>query len=759
MRQDGSTLVNGSSLSWRCEAHVQIEQNVSAGVAEDFSPPSELSPLHAKVLNYLGEDASLKLGFVGLSTELKPSDTLLEESSELRSPISANNSLHCHGGWDSQTSLRFPEGGLPEQQEANSVDPAGSVPLACQADKTLRPFAGDDAAVLVEDEDLHGEAVELKTIRRAVLDEAAMTSEVGETLRCFVQHSEDDESQAEPVELKTIRRLNLDDSVSASKLDTGKLDQGSISSKACSWTHTTGMETLHHCLASIPQVLDPSEAEQDLTELRTLSRPLQQESQLSSDATFDASLLLEKRATLEAVVDRGADPSDLLAEQRATLEAVVDMEADLSDLQCFQPREDAKGRPNASRNREKAASPALCAWEDPITPSTSSTGPPPCKLKGCISSLQTTMPQGSTASSSHRGLRPRPSPLTLSGSVGSPGDEATTNADGCRGEGTASDMPVEAALHGARLSAEDEAVMGQKRPGGVEVVVESPKNGRSRLQHFQAQRKRSLSAQGRTKNQNAQRRAPSPGMSKATTPSCLPDARGQPPEGVVAAAGVASHAYAVGGVVRQSSGTAGHFAVAPNNAGAPCKPPRVPRVTVAEASEGAASASDRGPGSRPPSGASSRPASTGPSSRRSSSVGTGKRSSFGVQSNRKLVRNALEKYCLKGDANNEQREQVLRAVDEELAAYERLIILFRSIHTGRHDVRALYGYSDGSWRRVLQILPSPVVLEDKMVAQCLRYQSGGKEFKEVPALRESLSVGDAVFLHPQYLPKSRMVTS
>ena len=31
-----------------------------------------------------------------------------------------------------------------------------------------------------------------------------------------------------------------------------------------------------------------------------------------------------------------------------------------------------------------------------------------------------------------------------------------------------------------------------------------------------------------------------------------------------------------------------------------------------------------------------------------------------------------------------------------------------------------------------------------MVAQCLRYDSGGKEFKEVPASQETLSVADAV---------------
>ncbi|CAJ1348485.1 unnamed protein product [Effrenium voratum] len=128
-----------------------------------------------------------------------------------------------------------------------------------------------------------------------------------------------------------------------------------------------------------------------------------------------------------------------------------------------------------------------------------------------------------------------------------------------------------------------------------------------------------------------------------------------------------------------------------------------------------------------------------------------------MQSNRKLVRNALEKTCLKGDANREQREQVLRSFDEDLEKCERFIILFRSIHTGRHDLRALYGFFEGAWSRVLQVLPSPASLEQRMVAQCLRYDSGGKEFKEVPASQETLSVADAVFLHPQYLQKSRVV--
>lgn len=80
--------------------------------------------------------------------------------------------------------------------------------------------------------------------------------------------------------------------------------------------------------------------------------------------------------------------------------------------------------------------------------------------------------------------------------------------------------------------------------------------------------------------------------------------------------------------------------------------------------------------------------------------------------------------ALQGDANQQQRSQVLKSFDD--MEHERFIILFRSIHTGRHDLRALYGFVEGSWQRVYQLLPSPVSLHERMVTQCLRYDSGGK---------------------------------
>lgn len=112
---------------------------------------------------------------------------------------------------------------------------------------------------------------------------------------------------------------------------------------------------------------------------------------------------------------------------------------------------------------------------------------------------------------------------------------------------------------------------------------------------------------------------------------------------------------------------------------------------------------------------------------------------------------------MKGDANQQQREQILGSFDEELGSCQRFVILFRSIHTGRHDFRALYAYQDYTWVRVLEALPSPPQISSSMVVQCLRYDSGAKEFREIPSFLEILNVADAVFLHPQFLKKSRVV--
>lgn len=185
---------------------------------------------------------------------------------------------------------------------------------------------------------------------------------------------------------------------------------------------------------------------------------------------------------------------------------------------------------------------------------------------------------------------------------------------------------------------------------------------------------------------------------------------------------------------------------------------RPPRPQPPEEAQEAGGAGARAGPARPSSGR-RQPAPCKEPLRRCASLGpaVGGHGGGHVQSNRRLIRNALERCCLQGDHNREQREQILRTFDDELHSYERFVVLFRSVHTGRHDLRALYGHRDGAWVRVLQLLPSPLQLEERMVVQFLRFDSGSKEFREMPALQE-FGVADAVFLQPQHLQKLRAAT-
>lgn len=317
---------------------------------------------------------------------------------------------------------------------------------------------------------------------------------------------------------------------------------------------------------------------------------------------------------------------------------------------------------------------------------------------------------------------------TLQDSVSSPAHSAVTTP-ATSGYQTLSKGvdPVEVAcdpVPGAVFTAEDEAVMGLKRRGGVEVVVEPPRaKATSSIQREPLSARSARSREGDSGD-------PDPPSSEPRKPSSghSGDRSGDP-----------APTNSLG-----LQGAPAPMVARPHAQGRPPRQPATPAGSGSTESEQPSLPRRRTPslGRRP-----SLPKAD--SARRSSSAGR--------SGNRKLVRNALEKYCLKGDANREQRELVLKSFDEDLERFDRFIILFRSIHTGRHDLRALYGFSEGSWSRVLQILPSPASLEERMVVQCLRYDSGGKEFKEVPASQEPLSVADAVFLHPQFLQRSRVV--
>eukprot|EP00434_Breviolum_minutum_P028842 symbB.v1.2.025509.t1/scaffold2452.1/size150514/10 len=174
------------------------------------------------------------------------------------------------------------------------------------------------------------------------------------------------------------------------------------------------------------------------------------------------------------------------------------------------------------------------------------------------------------------------------------------------------------------LSPEDEAVTGLRRRGGVEVVVDSPKVCVLNLDPWSHMEVESLCAEV-----NVNARPPSGASAEA------PMSGRRPPKAMR--------------VATPNSKEDEKLILCGQKAGTPIRSKSVP------------------------------------DSRRSCSLGR-KPGALGMHSNRKLVRNALE-HCLKGDANREQREQVLKSFDEELLEYERFIILFRSIHTGQEHSR------------------------------------------------------------------------
>eukprot|EP00916_Digyalum_oweni_P011068 GHVL01018400.1.p1 GENE.GHVL01018400.1~~GHVL01018400.1.p1 ORF type:complete len:1023 (+),score=180.12 GHVL01018400.1:56-3124(+) len=122
-------------------------------------------------------------------------------------------------------------------------------------------------------------------------------------------------------------------------------------------------------------------------------------------------------------------------------------------------------------------------------------------------------------------------------------------------------------------------------------------------------------------------------------------------------------------------------------------------------------------------------------------------------SNRKVVRNALQYVCLAGMANQGIRDDVLLKMESDLSSFDSFVIVFKGV-LGRQDFRALYAYKDGQYIKTLSLYNSPPVLQDKMVDVFFRYDTGAREFKELPLVRR-LGTADAVSLCSQYLLKKK----
>ena len=60
---------------------------------------------------------------------------------------------------------------------------------------------------------------------------------------------------------------------------------------------------------------------------------------------------------------------------------------------------------------------------------------------------------------------------------------------------------------------------------------------------------------------------------------------------------------------------------------------------------------------------------------------------YAVPSNKKMIKNALNKVSLSGEVSKKEREEVTKVIDS--SSYLNLVILFKG-HLGRTDYRAMY---------------------------------------------------------------------
>ncbi|CAD7963002.1 unnamed protein product [Amoebophrya sp. A25] len=125
------------------------------------------------------------------------------------------------------------------------------------------------------------------------------------------------------------------------------------------------------------------------------------------------------------------------------------------------------------------------------------------------------------------------------------------------------------------------------------------------------------------------------------------------------------------------------------------------------------------------------------------------------KSNRKLIRNAIL-LLLQGEASRSLRETILQQIDSVLQD-ERFVILFRGMHKGRRDFRALYALRGGKWMRVAHLFLCPQVMNSAMVEHFYRFDSGTRTFKEIEGASEISGAVDAVFLKPEFLPKAKKI--
>jgi len=120
---------------------------------------------------------------------------------------------------------------------------------------------------------------------------------------------------------------------------------------------------------------------------------------------------------------------------------------------------------------------------------------------------------------------------------------------------------------------------------------------------------------------------------------------------------------------------------------------------------------------------------------------------FSRSSNKQLVKNALNNVCLAGEVNRKEREEVLAKMDE-VKDRNNFIIVFKET-SGRQDFKALYYYDSAAnlATKIYSNGSSPSVLDESMIANYYRYDSGSREFKNIADNKTLSIIVDAVGLN------------
>ena len=112
------------------------------------------------------------------------------------------------------------------------------------------------------------------------------------------------------------------------------------------------------------------------------------------------------------------------------------------------------------------------------------------------------------------------------------------------------------------------------------------------------------------------------------------------------------------------------------------------------------------------------------------------------KSNKQIVKNAISDVCLAGGPNAAKKIEILRCLRESQS--DHFLILFRDIIGCKFRGLYVYTQETETARRIGGCGPREVTSE--MIVKLYKYNSGAKEFQEIPTKRVSSSI-DAVTIH------------